>query len=124
MWDIFEINTIFASRIAAFADCKVIVPQFRLCPEVTLYHTIDDAFYAFQYIALNSKEFAIDPDKIILNGLSSDAHASISIANLARNTPELKIRHLLLLNGCYDLLNSTHDFDEYVKQDKLLTYIL
>jgi acetyl esterase len=121
IFDLFECNAIFASRIAAYADIKVIIPQFRLTPEFPLPIPIDDAFDVFKYIAFHPQKFNIDPNKIMMGGLSSGAHVAACISNLAKADPKLKILHQILLNGCYDLTCSTHDYDDYEKEDKMLT---
>ena len=109
------------SRIAAYADVKVIVPNLRLAPEFPLPKPIDDAYDVFKYIALHPEKFNIDPNKTMIGGFSSGAHAAACVSNLVKNDPKLKILHQILLNGCYDLTCSTHDYDEYEKQEGMLT---
>ncbi|MSP53946.1 MAG: alpha/beta hydrolase [Gammaproteobacteria bacterium] len=115
--DLFESNAIFASRIAQYADIKVIIPQTRLAPEFPLPKPIEDAFDIFKGVSSNSHKFGVDPNKIIIGGLSSGAHTAACISNLVLTEPHLKIYHQILYNGSYDLSHSTHEYDDYEKED-------
>jgi acetyl esterase len=117
--DLFEPNAIAASRIAKYADVKVIIVQFRLCPEVKMPIPIYDAYDALKYISKHPKEFNINPSKIIIGGFSSGAHAATNISSMARFDNELSISHQILLGGAYDLTMSCTDYAEYEKEDKI-----
>lgn len=115
----FETNAIAFSRVAAYADVKVIAVDYRLCPEVSLLTLIHDVYDATKYIAQHSKEFSIDPNKIIIGGLSSGAHAAAAVASMSRHDPELNILHQILLNGMYSLEQYSHDYDSFEAEDKI-----
>ncbi len=117
--DLFEVNAIAASRIAHYADCKVILVNFRLCPEVSMPTPIHDAFDATKYIAQHAEIFNIDPDNIIIGGFSSGAHAAANVSSLLRFDNEVRIKHQILLNGSYDLTYSNHDYDAFEVEDKI-----
>ena len=120
--DTFKTNRIAASRVADYGDIKVIMPEYRLAPEFPLPIPLYDAFDVFKYVALHPTDFNIDPDNIIIGGLSSGAHAATVVSNLARQEqPPLKDRHQILLNGSYYLLRSHRDYDAYEAEDKILT---
>ncbi len=118
--DLFESNAIAASRIAKFAGIKVIMVNFRLAPENPLPTSIYDGFDVTKYVAIHANDFNIDPDKIFVGGLSSGGHCAAAVTNLARKDPELKIFHQILLNSCFDLTRSNHEYDSYEKEDKML----
>lgn len=120
--DWFEINAIACSRIAKYAGVKVIVVNFRLAPEYPLPTSIHDGFDATQYIAKHADHFGIDPHRIFIGGLSSGGHCAATVSNLishekANNTTTLY--HQILLNGCYDLTQSNHEYDDFEKEDKI-----
>lgn len=117
--DLFESNAIAASRIAKYADIKVIIVNFRLCPEVTMPVPVYDAYDATKYIATHSDEFTIDPNNIFIGGVSSGAHATANIASMSRYDDELTIKRQILVNGCYDLTQSHHEYDAYEAEDKI-----
>ena len=118
--DLFEANAIALSRVARYANVKVIMSQFRLTPEVKFPIPLNDAFDIAKYIVSNAAKFNINPAKMIMGGFSSGACASSIVSKLAYNDPELKILHQLLYNGSYDLLRSSHDYDAYEKEDYML----
>jgi acetyl esterase len=117
--DLFEVNAITASRIAKYSGVKVIIVQFRLCPEVAMPTPVCDAYDAVKYIAQHHQEFKIDPDQIIIGGFSSGAHAAANVASMSRVTHEFKILHQILHNGCYDLTHKDHDYDSFEAEDKI-----
>ena len=109
--DLFDINAAVASQIANYAKAKVIIVNYRLAPEASMPIPIDDAYDAVKYISMYAETFDIDPNKIIIGGLSSGAHAAAVITNLARTDRRLNILHQILFNGIYDLTNSQHGYD-------------
>lgn len=117
--DLFEANAIAASRIAQYSNAQVIIVDYRLCPEVTVDTSINDAFDATKYIAMHAKQFGVDPDKIIVGGFSSGAHAAATIAYRARYDDDFSIAHAFMLNGVYDFSNTQNTFVEYEKEDQL-----
>ena len=117
--DLFEANAIAASRIAGYANAKVIIVNYRLCPEVTVQTSINDAYDATKYIATHPDNFNVDPKKIMVGGFSSGAHAAASIATMSRNDDDLSILHSILLNGCYDFTNSQQGYEAFEAEDKI-----
>jgi acetyl esterase len=117
--DLFEVNAIAASRIAMYGEIKVIIVNFRLCPEVALPVPIHDAYDATKYIASHSEVFNIDPNNIYIGGMSSGAHAAANVGSMSRSDDALSIKKQILLNGAYDLTQSQHGYDEYEAQDKI-----
>lgn len=117
--DLFETNAVVASRIAFHSGMKVIAANYRLVPEFPLPIPINDGYDIVKYLATHSDEFKIDVSKIFIGGLSSGAHCTAIISNLAQNDNSFTIFHQILLNGSYDLMQSSNEFDEYEKQDKI-----
>ncbi|MBN2689369.1 MAG: alpha/beta hydrolase [Gammaproteobacteria bacterium] len=120
MLDFFEANAIACSRIAEQLKIKIAIVNYRLAPENPLPTAIYDVYDTVKFFATHHKEMNIDKDKIFLCGLSSGANATAIVSNLARSDDSFKIYRQILLNGNYDLIRSSHDFDDYEKEDKLL----
>lgn len=121
LFDLFEANAIACSRIAKFSNIKVTIVNFRLAPEYPLPQSILDAYDVTKYIAEHHEEFGIDPSKVFIGGVSSGAHCSAAIATSFNKPQQFNILHQILVNGCFDLAASTHDYDDYEQQDKICT---
>jgi acetyl esterase len=117
--DLFEVNGVAASRIAKYGNIKVILVNFRLCPEVKMPVPVYDAYDATKYIAVNSKKFAINPAGIFIGGVSSGAHAATNVAIMARDEKTFRVKHQILMNGMYDLTESHNDYRNYELEDKI-----
>ncbi len=117
--DFYETNCIAASRIAHYAKIKVAVINYRLAPENPLPIPIFDGFDATKYLISQADDLNIDIDNIILGGISSGAHCATNVSKLAATDPTLKIKHQILLNGCYDLTRSHHEYDHFQNEDKM-----
>jgi acetyl esterase len=116
--DNFEINAIAASRIASYANAKVLMVDLRRCPEYPLPIPMQDAFDVVKHVSDNAEEFKVDKQNISVSGTSSGSHAAAYVANQSR-AHQLPIRQQILLSGCFDLTNSQRDFDDYEAQDGL-----
>ncbi len=117
--DLFESNAIIASRIAHYAGVKVIIPNYRFAPEFPIPTSILDSFDITLHIINNASFFKINPDKIILSGLSSGANCSAVITSqLCKN--QFTIQHQILYNGFFDFTGNNQINDEKSNQDALL----
>ena len=121
IFDLFEVNSIIGSRIAFFSGIKVILVQFRLAPEYPMPMSIYDGYDAAAYVASHSENFGVDPNQLLLGGWCSGAQCAAAVSHLAHQKGPLKVYHQILLGGSYDLTNTTHDFDDYEQQDKILS---
>ncbi len=120
IFDFFEVNSVICSRIAEKAGIKVILVQFRLAPENPMPTSLHDSYDAARYVALHSKQFGINPQKIFLGGWCSGAHAATFVSHLAHQTGEFSVHHQILLGGSFDLSHSFHTFDQHEAQDSTL----
>jgi acetyl esterase/lipase len=120
VFDLFEVNGTFCSRIAKHAEIKVILVQFRLAPEYSMPTSLYDGYDAASYIAEHSQLFGIDPKRIILGGWASGAHCSAVVSSLLRETKAFPVYHQILLSGTFDLTESTHEYDKSEIADKTL----
>jgi len=115
--DLFDENAVTFSRILKHANVKMMVVDYRVCPEYPLPIPMHDCFDVVEHVATHSDEYSIDPSQIIFVGLSSGAHAAAVISQLARETNTFSIKHQILLNGCYDMSQSHQEFREQEKED-------
>jgi len=120
VFDLFEVNGTFCSRIAENAQIKVILVQFRLAPENSMPTSLNDGYDAATYIATHADLFGIDPDRLFLGGWASGAHCATVVSSLARENDQLNVYHQILLSGTFDLTESNHEFDNYENEDKTL----
>ncbi|ODN43704.1 alpha/beta hydrolase fold domain-containing protein [Piscirickettsia litoralis] len=118
--DLFEVNAIAASRIANYADIKVIVVRYRLAPEHPLPQPIYDSYDVTKYFYASHQKWRIDPDHFFIGGLSSGAHCCAIISQLSVNDPDLTIKQQVLLNGIFDLTQSSLEFLEQEQLDQML----
>ena len=116
---LFEANAIACSRIAKHLKSKVVIVNYRLAPEYPLPTAIYDGYDAVKYISKNYNHFNIDSEKIFIGGISSGAGMAAIISNLSRNDKDINIFHQILLNGLYDLTQSSHDYDTFANEDYL-----
>ncbi len=121
VFDLFDVNSIICSRIAFFSGIKIILVQFRLAPEHPMPTSIYDGYDAAVYIATHAKLFGIDSNQLLLGGWCSGAQCATAVSHLAHRSGLLKIHHQILLGGSYDVTSSIRDFDEYERQDKILS---
>ncbi len=118
--NLYKANAVACSRIAKYAGIKVALVYYRLTPEYPLPTPIYDGFDATKYLSINAERLSINPEKIIIGGLSSGAHCAAVISSLARNDQQLKISQQILINGVYDLAKTHSDYAEYEKYDQLM----
>lgn len=119
VFDLFEVNGTFCSRIAEDAQIKVILVQFRLAPEHPLPTSLYDCYDAVSYIGGHASLFKIDPKKILLGGWASGAHCAAALSRLLSES-KIKVLHQILLSGTFDLTESTHEWDREEKSDPTL----
>lgn len=119
--DLFEANAIAASRIAQYAQCKVILVDFRLALEHHLAVCLNDGYDAVLYLLNHRKELKLNFDRLIIAGMSSGAHCAATIANVSRKIGDFQVNQQILISGCFDLTDSYHEYDNYEAEDKLCT---
>lgn len=124
LFDLFDVNSVIASRIAEKSRIKVVLVQFRLAPENSIQTSLDDSYDAAREIALHPDLYGINPAKFFIGGWCSGANAATFVSKHA----DFNIQHQILLSGNYDLSHSFHAFDEYEAKDttvsrQLIAYI-
>ena len=118
---LFEVNAIACSRIAALLAMRVILVDLDLVPEHALPAVLNSACEAVEAIAQQRETFMVDPQALYLGGFSSGAHCAVAVSHRLIDSPALKIRHLVLLNGVYDIDQTHTDYLAFSKHDMLCT---
>lgn len=100
-------STLVPERLqwAADHDLTLITPEYTLSPEARAPRAAMDCYGALVYLAEHAEEFAIDPERIIVSGISGGGGLAASVGLLARdnggprllgqllNCPQLEDRH-------------------------------
>jgi len=96
----------FIAEALAPRGYVVVVPDYRLYPEVRFPAFVEDAARAVRWVRNNARQFGGDPDRIILMGHSAGAHIAALLAFDERylaeaGVPAAAIRGLVGLAGPY-----------------------
>lgn len=118
LFDLFESNSVAASRIAAFGNCKVIIIDYRLMPENSWPVSLNDVEDVMTHMCQPSNPYGIDPGHVYLAGVCSGANVAARFALNTKRT--LKIQKLLLLNGLYDQSLSQSSHSKWEKEDQMV----
>jgi|GEM_PF-3203870 len=118
--DAFDVNGYAAARIASYANAKVILVDYRVCPEADFPVPLYDGYDALEYICQHAKDFQIDPENISVLGYSSGGHVAANVASQARLNDKIHIHHLILHNSLLDLSQTMRAYDDYEAKDAML----
>ena len=129
IYDLYKVNSLICSRIAAYSKAKVIIANTRLAPEYPLPTAIYDGYDTIKYVLSSPQKFNIGQKNTMLAGYCTGATCAVAISNLAHASKEFTINRLILLNGIYDLTHSNQDYSIYEKEDisfskEMLDYII
>lgn len=96
----------FIGEALARKGFVVVVPDYRLYPEVRFPAFVEDGAQAVRWVADNAQAYGGDPDRIVLMGHSAGAHVAALLAFDERyldqaNVPRSKIRALMGVAGPY-----------------------
>lgn len=96
----------FAGRALAAQGFVVVVPDYRLVPEVRYPGFVEDGAAALRWVAENIAEHGGDPERVVLSGHSAGAHIAAMLTYDARWLGEdhAMLRGFAGLAGPYDFL--------------------
>jgi len=94
----------FAGRALAAQGYTVVVPDYRLVPQVHFPAFVQDGAQAVRWVRANVADYGGDPDRIVLMGHSAGAHIAAMLANDPQWLGEDRaaLRGLVGLAGPYD----------------------
>ncbi|WP_298461539.1 alpha/beta hydrolase [uncultured Cellulomonas sp.] len=73
------------AELAAAVGCAVASIEYRLAPEHPYPAAVDDAFAALSWLAADAVRLGIDPDRVVLHGISAGGGLAAATALLARD---------------------------------------
>ncbi len=96
----------FVGRALAAQGYVVVVPDYRLVPEVRFPGFLEDGAAAMRWVRANIDEYAGDPDRIVVMGHSAGAHlaAMLAVDPQWLGEDRAAIKGLIGLAGPYDFL--------------------
>jgi acetyl esterase/lipase len=99
----------FVGAALAELGCVVVLPNYRLYPEVKMPGFMDDAARASQWAALHAGEYGADANRLYLMGHSAGAHLAALLTLdpryfAADGQPRPSIAGVIGLSGPYDFL--------------------
>ncbi len=93
---------------AAAGSAVVVSVEYRLAPEHPHPAQIDDCYAGLVWLAQNAQELGIDPDRIMVMGVSAGAGLAAGLALLARDRGFPSLTHQVLLRPMLDDRMQTH----------------
>lgn len=110
-------NYTFVAEALTDQGFNVVIPDYRLYPEVGISEIMDDASRAVEWVYNNIHNYQGDPEQILLMGHSAGAHIAALLTfderYLSLATYQ-SIRGLIGLAGPYDFLPLTEDYEKEV----------
>jgi acetyl esterase/lipase len=102
-------NYEFVASALTEAGITVVIPDYRLFPDVTFPAFVEDAAAAVSWSVRNADELGISTDAVFLMGHSAGAHIASLVALdstylAGSEEPEVSIRAWIGLSGPYDFL--------------------
>lgn len=97
-----------ARELAHATGATVVSVEYRLAPEHPHPAPIDDCHAGIVWLARHARELGIDPDRIIVMGVSAGAGLAAGIALLARDRGFPTLSHQVLLRPMLDDRMRTH----------------
>ncbi len=95
--------------------------DYRLAPEFKFPIPLNDYFTALRFIYHNSQRFGLDKQQISVAGDSAGANLVAAACLMAREIPELHIRHQLLFYPALDSLMKGESYQKYAQGYDLTT---
>jgi acetyl esterase/lipase len=100
-----EADDVKAKVLALSLNCVVASVEYRLAPEHPFPAPVEDCYAALKWLAANTAQFGINPDRIAIGGASAGGGLAAGLGLLTRDRGEVKICYQLLI---YPMIDDTN----------------
>jgi acetyl esterase/lipase len=100
-----ENEDLIVKQLTLAAECVVVTVEYRLAPECPFPGPVEDCYAALKWLAANTREFGIKPERIAIGGASAGGGLAAGLALLARDRKEINIAFQLLIYPMLDDCN-------------------
>jgi acetyl esterase/lipase len=100
----------------------VVTADYRLAPEVTGTTPVDDAYQGLLWVAEHAAELGIDPNRIVVAGISAGGGLAAGVTLMARDLSGPSIAAQLLVCPMLDHRNNTASSLQYAGRPGIWTY--
>ncbi|MBO20757.1 MAG: hypothetical protein CMM26_00045 [Rhodospirillaceae bacterium] len=114
-------HDLVARNLCADTGYLVISVDYRLAPEHKFPAAPEDCFAATQWVAANSCQLGVDPDRIAVAGDSAGANLAAVVAMMAREAGGPELAFQLLVYPVADFALDTPSYDTYAEGAGILT---
>lgn len=91
-----------AKSLAVALNCVVASVEYRLAPEHPFPAPVEDCYAALKWLAANTQELGINPERIAIGGASAGGGLAAGLGLLARDRAEVEVCYQLLLYPMID----------------------
>lgn len=102
-------DTIFCSKVAVEAGCKVIDVDYKLAPEHPFPEGLNECYAIVKWAVDNAKELNIDAENVILGGHSAGGNFTAAIAVMANKSKEFKLKYQIIDYAFLDAVTDPED---------------
>lgn len=110
-----------ARNLCADSDCLVISVDYRMGPEHKFPAAPEDCYAATRWLAENTKQLGVDPDRIAVAGDSAGGNLAAVVALMAREAGGPDLRYQLLVYPVADYAFDTTSYETYAEGAGILT---
>ena len=80
-----EVNFKLVETYAVEADCRVVYPDYRLCPEYKYPAAHEDCYAVYKFVVDNAATLGMDSSRIMVGGDSAGGNLAAAVCQMARD---------------------------------------
>jgi acetyl esterase/lipase len=100
-----EADDVKAKMLALSLNCVVASVEYRLAPEHPFPAPLEDCYAALKWLAANTAQFGINPERIAIGGASAGGGLAAGLGLLTRDRAEVNLCYQLLIYPMIDDAN-------------------